>query len=123
MIKSGDIVCATYGDFNGEKRVGVFLVIYSERFDRIYTSGHTNLTCAKITTNNLLGNSYTVRIKKGDANMDNECLVNLSKLHTFTKEQVYKTIGTVNADTMLKVFKEVRAFNNEVEQQLLDYVA
>ena len=121
-LNVGDIVCANYNGFDGEKRVGIFLIIYSERQDRMYTNGHTNLTCVKVTTNNLLGNSYTVRIKPGEANLENECIVNLSKLHTFTKEQIYKKLGSLSSNTMFNVFKELRAFNNEMEQQILDSI-
>ena len=121
-LNVGDIVCANYNGFDGEKRVGIFLIIYSERQDRIYTTGHTNLTCVKVTTNNLLGNSYTVRLRAGDANLENECIVNLSKLHTFTKEQIYKKLGSLSSNTMFNIFKELRAFNNEMEQQILDSI-
>lgn len=122
MLRVGDVVCAKYNGFNGEEKVGIFLIIYSEKQDRIYTTGHTNLNCAKITTNNLLGNSYTVRLRQGDANLDTDCIVNLSKQHVFTKEQVYKKLGTLNATSMFNVFKELRAFNSEVEQQILENI-
>ena len=121
-LSVGDIVCANYNGFDGEKKVGIFLIIYSERQDRMYTNGHTNLTCVKVTTNNLLGNSYTVRLRAGDANLENECIVNLSKLHTFTKEQIYKKLGSLSSNTMFNIFKELRAFNNEMEQQILDSI-
>lgn len=122
MYRVGDVVCANYNGFNGEPKVGIFLILYSEKQDRLYTSGHTNLNCAKITTNNLLGNSYTVRLKQGEANLDTECIVNLSKQHVFCKEQVYKKLGSISANSMFKVFKELRAFNNEVEQQILENI-
>ena len=121
-LSVGDVICANYNGFDGEKRVGIFLIVYDERQDRIYTTGHTNLTCVKVTTNNLLGNSYTVRLRAGDANLENECIVNLSKLHTFTKEQIYKKLGSLSSNTMFNIFKELRAFNNEMEQQILDSI-
>lgn len=121
-LSVGDIVCVNYNGFDGSPKVGIFLIVYSERQDRIYTNGHTNLTCVKITTNNLLGNSYTVRIKAGEANLENDCIINISKLHTFTKEQIYKKIGTLGSNQMFNVFKEMRSFNNEVEQQILENV-
>lgn len=121
-LSVGDIVCANYNGFDGEKKVGIFLIIYSERQDRMYTNGHTNLTCVKVTTNNLLGNSYTVRLRVGDANLENECIVNLSKMHTFTKEQIYKKLGRLSSNTMFNIFKELRAFNNEMEQQILENI-
>ena len=121
-LSVGDVICANYNGFDGEKRVGIFLIVYDERQDRIYTTGHTNLTCAKITSNNLLGNSYTVRIKPGEANLESSCIINLSKMHTFVKEQIYKKLGRLSSNTMFNVFKELRAFNNEMEQQILENI-
>lgn len=118
----GDIVCANYNGFDGEPKVGLFLIIYNERQDRLYTTGHTNLNCVKITTNNLLGNGYTVRVKSGEGGLENDCLINLSKTHVFTKEQIYKKIGRLSSNTMFNVFKELRAFNNEMEQQILENI-
>ena len=109
-----------YPTFDGEKVTGIFLIVYSERFDRVYTSGHTNLNCVKITTNNFQGNSYVVRLRKGNANLDKDCLVNLSKVFTFRKEQVFRKLGSLDGKTMLNVFKEMRAFNQEVENQILE---
>lgn len=120
--KVGDVVCATYGDFNGEKRVGIFVVLYSERQDRKYTNGHTNLNVAKITTNNLLGDSYTVRLRPGDGGLDNDCIVNISKMLVITKEQVYKKIGSLDSKTMFNIFKELREFNIELEKQVLENI-
>lgn len=120
--KVGDVVCANYGNFNGEKTVGIFLIIYSEKQDRIYSDGHSNLNACKITTNNFMGDSYTVRLYEGDANLENSSLVNISKIHTLTREQVYKKIGTLKQDKMLKVYKELRNFNSEVESQIMEVI-
>ena len=120
--KVGDVVCASYGNFAGEKSVGIFLIIYSEKQDRIYSDGHYNFNSVKITTNNFLGDSYTVRLYEGDANLENPSLVNISKVHTLSKEQVYKKIGTLKQDKMLKVFKELRNFNSEVESQIMEVI-
>ena len=120
--KVGDVVCATYGNFEGEKVVGIFLIIYSERQDRIYSDGHSNFNAVKITTNNFLGDSYTVRLYQGDANLESNCLVNISKVHTLSKDQVYKKLGTLPNMKMLKVFKELRNFNNEVESQIMEVI-
>ena len=120
--KVGDVVCANYGKFDGEKSVGIFLIIYSERQDRIYSDGHSNFNAVKITTNNFQGDSYTVRLYEGDANLDSSCLINLSKIHTLSRDQVYKKLGSLKSDKMLKVFKELRNFNNEVESQIMEVI-
>ena len=120
--KVGYVVFASYGNFTGEKSVGIFLIIYSEKQDRIYSDGHSNFNAVKITTNNFLGDSYTVRLYEGDGNLENPSLVNISKVHTLSRDQVYKKIGTLKEDKMLKVFKELRNFNNEVEAQIMEVI-
>ena len=120
--KVGDVVCANYGGFDGEKKIGIFLIIYSEKQDRIYSDGHTNFNAIKITTNNFLGDSYTVRIYAGDANLESNCLANISKVHTLSKDQIYKKLGSLKSITMFKVFKELRNFNNEVESQIMETI-
>lgn len=118
--KVGDVVCANYGNFDCKKTIGIFLIIYSERQDRIYSDGHSNFNAIKITTNNFLGDSYTVRIFPGDGNLETNCLANISKVHTLSKEQIYKKLGTLKNSTMFKVFKELRNFNNEMESQIME---
>ena len=66
MYRTGDIVCVSYGDFNGDTRVGLFLIIYNEKQDRHYSSNHSNILCAKLTTNIFQGDGYVVRLYKGD---------------------------------------------------------
>ena len=116
----GDVVCSNYGKFNGDTSVGIFLVIYSEREDRRYTDCHSNYNLLKITSNNLLGDGYTVRLYKGDGGLDNDSLVNVSKIHTVSKDQVYKKIGSLEQHTMLRIYKELKKFNNEVEYQVME---
>ena len=118
-MKSGDVVCATYGDFNCEKRVGIFVVLYSENNDRKYSYGHSNILACKITTNNFQGDSYTVRIYQGDGGLEDDCLVNVSKVHTFATTQVYKKLGHLKKSTMSNIYKELRRFNYEVESQVM----
>jgi len=120
MYRTGDVVCASYGDFNGDKRVGIFVVLYSEKQDRTYSGTHSNYVCAKITTNNLIGDGYTVRLNKGEANLENDCLVNVSKFHTFTSNQIYKLLGRLSQRSAMLIFKEHRKFNQELEEQMLE---
>jgi mRNA-degrading endonuclease toxin of MazEF toxin-antitoxin module len=120
VYRTGDIVCISYGDFNGETRVGIFLIVYNEKQDRHYTSSHSNILCAKITTNSFQGDGYTARLKKGEANLQEDCLVSLSKLHTFTNERAYKLIGRLEPYRMSQIFKEYHKFNQEIENQLME---
>ena len=120
MYRTGDIVCGSYGDFNGDTRVGLFLVIYNEKQDRHYSSNHSNILCAKLTTNNFQGDGYVVRLYKGDSGLQEDCFVNLSKLHTFTNERAYKLIGRLEPSRMVKIFKEFNKFNQEICNQMME---
>lgn len=120
MYRTGDIVCVSYGDFNGNTRVGLFLIIYNEKQDRHYSSNHSNILCAKLTTNNFQGDGYVVRLYKGDSGLQEDCFVNLSKLHTFTNERAYKLIGRLEPSRMVKIFKEFNKFNQEINNQMME---
>lgn len=120
-IKSGDIILASYGKFDGTTGSGIFLVLYCESSDRRYASNiRDNVICAKITTNNLLGDSYVVRLRQGEANIKEESLVNISKLHVLANNQVIRVIGTLNQGKMTMIYKEYHNFNSEIERQLLE---
>lgn len=122
MYRVGDIISVSYGDFEGNPRVGLFLIIYGERQDRSYSSNHSNLTCAKITSNAVLGDAYMCKLYQGEGDLNCTSFVNLSKLQTFEERQVIKRIGTLRNTTMLRVFKEFKRFNRELEQQILDTI-
>ena len=120
MYRTGDVVCASYGDFEGTKRVGVFFIMYSEKQDRTYSGNHSNYVCVKLTTNNFLGDGYTVKINKGEANLENDCLVNVSKIHTFTHSQIYKLVGRMSEKMSMRIYKEYKRFQQEMEEQMLE---
>ena len=120
MYRVGDVVCIDYNDFTGNKKIGLFLIIYSERQDRSYSAGHSNITCVKLTTNNFRGDSYVVKLHRGDANLQEDCLVNLSKIHTFISKNNYKIIGRLGPNEMSRVFKELTKFNQEVLNQVME---
>lgn len=122
MYRVGDIVCATYGDFDCEKRVGIFLIIYSEKQDRQYSDGHSNYTVLKITSNNFQGDGYVVKLRRGECNLDNDCLINVGKVHTLSKDQIYRSLGTLSQDKMLRVYKEFKKFIYETELQMMELI-
>ena len=120
MYRTGDIVCISYGDFNGELRVVLFLILYNEKQDRHYSSNHSNILCAKLNTNNFKGDDYVVSLYKGDSGLQEDYFVNLSKLHTFTNERAYKLIGRLEPSRMVKIFKEFNKFNQEINNQMME---
>lgn len=120
--KVGDVIIAKYNDFDGNERKGIFLVIYNERQDRSYASNHSNLTCAKITTNGLVCDNYVVKLKQGDGNLEKDCMVNLSKIHTLSVDKVIGRFGSLNRNIMTRILKTYTRFNNEVMTQIMDLI-
>lgn len=120
--KPGDIILANYGKFDGNNGVGLFVILYCEAYDRRYISNKDNVICAKITTNNLLGDSYVVRIRQGEANIKEESLVNISKLHVLANNQITRIIGSLSPNKMTMIYKEYHNFNSEIERQILERV-
>ena len=109
MIDSGTIITARYNDFEGEARVGLFLVLYDEKND-INTNMAGNFLACKITTQLTQSTNYVYALKKSKYSfLDKDCLITLSKLHTISLNQfdVHKhVIGKLDSDTMVKVYKE-----------------
>ena len=118
-IGVGDIVICNYGKFNGDIEKGVFLVLYTETKDSRYLEKRTNITVAKITTNNFYGDSYVVSLRQGEGNLKQNSLVSLSKIHTFALPQVEGYIGTLGKSEMISVYKQYHNFVTETEKQVL----
>lgn len=117
----GDIVLATYRDFSDTLKNGIFLIIYNEKQDRSYSSGHGNIICAKITTQ-LDVDTYCVKVKQGDLNLDKNCVINVSKTTVFKTDSVLKIIGHCDRYYMKNILKAYLRFTSEVQRQIMDLV-
>ena len=119
----GTIVCANYGDFNGEKRVGLFFVIYDEQIDNNVFS-KKNVVALKITSQTTLVSNYVATISNiKNQFLDKPCMVACSKVHVLHKEDnVYKVLGMVDPSTCKKVFQSYFKFISETERQLIDRI-
>ena len=119
----GSIVCSQYSDFDGERRTGIFLIIYDETLD---TSLLHNKNCIalKLTTQNTLVNNYVVAINTELNNfLDSDSLVCCSKLHLLNKtKEIYKYLGQLDNYTYKRVVKVYSKFARELERQMLDRV-
>lgn len=119
----GTVVCATYQDFEGKDRVGLFCVLYDEQLDNNVFE-KKNTICAKISSQTTLVGNYSVRIPiKEDRNnfLNTQCIVCCSKLHVLHKQtNIYKVLGILDKSTYSQVVKSYLKFSNEMQRQLID---
>jgi hypothetical protein len=123
LLKPGTIVCANYADFQGNKLVGLFLVLYDEQIDASHNY-KGNITAVKVTTSLNMCSNYCVCLKEEGVNdfLDKDCFALCSKVITLDKEQVYKVLGCLHPRTLRQVYKCYRRYETEVERQLEDYI-
>lgn len=119
----GTIVCSNYNTFEGEQKVGLFLVLYDEQNDNSIID-NKNVIGLKLSTKNACVSNYSVAIDTKLNNfLDQECLVCCSKLHTLHKtEQIYKVLGQLHPATYHKVLKVFMKFNQEITNQLISNI-
>ncbi len=117
----GTVICSQFGGFDGENRIGIFVVLYDEQTDKNVLEDN-NIMAVKVSTKDTCITNYSVPINRQLNNfMDDDCIVCCSKVHTLhKKEQVYKILGTLHPATYHKVFKVYSKFNNEVMNTLIN---
>ena len=120
-LAPGTVVCATYQDFDGKDRIGVFCVLYDEQLDNnVFTKKNT--VCVKISTQNTLVSNYSVKVNM-DRNefMKSPCIICCSKVHLLHKEtNIYKVLGQLDNGTYKEITKAYLKFSSEVQRQLMD---
>lgn len=121
MITTGTVIKTKYNDFDGIERVGLFLVLYTEKFDTNVQFSSNFLAC-KITTQMSQTPNYCYPLLKEKIDfLDKDCMVTCSKLHTFTVTNIdlkKDVLGHLSKETMLNVYKQYRKFQRMLEMQL-----
>lgn len=122
VLRPGTILCASYTDFQGNKQVGIFCVLYDEQLDSS-NNFKGNIVALKVTTSYNMIVNYCVPLNDGRNDFfDKDCIALCSKVHTMEKEQVYKILGTLHPYTLRQVYKVYRRFVTELERQMEDYI-
>lgn len=120
VLVPGTIICSNYNSFDGEKRVGLFVVLYDEQSDNNVLDKN-NIIAIKLSTQNTCVSNYSVAVETKLNNFLNDsCIACCSKVHTLHKrEQVYKKLGVLHPATYHRIYKAFMRFQNEVSNQLL----
>ncbi len=119
----GTIVCAAYNEFEGERKAGIFCVLYDEQLDNNILQ-KKNVFAIKLTTQTTLTGNYSVEVllNRNDF-LDKQCVACCSKVHILHKiHNVYKVLGVLDPITMKNIYKTYNRFVTEVERQILDRV-
>lgn len=116
----GTIVCSNFNTFDGEKKVGLFVILYDEQLDNTMIDD-MNVLAIKLSTQNSCVANYSVQISTDLNNfLNDDCIACCSKVHTLHKrDQIYKVLGQLHPATYHRVFKTYAKFANEVQNQLL----
>lgn len=120
-LDAGTIVCSNYNTFEGEQKVGLFLILYDEQNDNSLIDDK-NVVALKISTKGTCIPNYSVPIDTQLNNfLDDNCIICCSKLHTLhKKQQIYKVLGRLHPATYHKAFKVFMKFNNALTSQLIN---
>lgn len=123
ILVPGSVVCASIGDFNGNKKIALFLVLYDEQNDN-GTIDDKNVIALKLSTQTTCANNYIVPIdSKTNDFLDKNCVACCSKLHTLHKvSNIYKLLGVVSPNTLKRVYKVYTKFQNELNNQILNKI-
>lgn len=120
-LMAGTIVCAKFGDFNNEEKIGLFCILYDEQIDGNILNKE-NVYAVKLTTQGTTLGDYTVPINMmRNSYLETQCAACCSKVHTLhKKKQVYKTLGMLDRATYGRIVKTHVNFMHKVEKQMLD---
>jgi len=120
-IIPGTMIVTKYSNFAGTQENGVFFVLYNEDYDP-NTTYKNNLTCCKVTSQIKFVDNYCIPLSTIDVPfLKMNSFAMCSKLHTiFNAEEDIKILGVVSDRVLLKVYKSVKSFLNEVDKQMMN---
>ena len=117
----GTIVASNFNTFDGEPKVGLFVVLYDEQSDMDNMTDTKNVIAVKLSTQNTLVSSYVVRVNKDRHEfLDNDCIACCGKIHILHKtKQIYKVLGELTPGTYKNVYKMYETFKEAMNKQMM----
>ena len=117
----GDVVLCVYSNFNNEKEVGLFAVIYDNSLDE-NTPHKDNFMGCKITSQNQWQYPYYVNVHKGDGNLDCDSKIACSLLHMLHKKSMLRLIGHLSKRKIQEMRKKLQKFEKDVDKMFEEVV-
>lgn len=119
----GSVICSKYNCFDGENRVGIFVVLYDEQSD-IQTISSKNIIAVKLSSKNTCVENYAVEINKKSCDfLQESSICCCSKIHVLHKQdQVYKILGQLPTSVYKSIYKTFTRFQNVLNNQMLNYL-
>lgn len=117
----GTIVASKFNTFDGDSKVGLFVVLYDEQSDTNNLIDTKNVVAVKLSTQNTLVSNYVVRVNRDRHSfLDNDCVACCSKLHILHKtKQIYKILGELDPGTYKNMYKMYETFKESVSKQMM----
>lgn len=114
---AGDIVVSKYRDINGDDKVGIFCILYLERYDTNIECAN-NVVCVKVTTKYHPKYKYYVDLPKEVANIQENSRICPSKLYTIKYTDIHKRIGRLNKDVLKQVLDNFTLWSDNAKKQM-----
>lgn len=123
LFVPGTIVLTDYRDFDGQVRQGVFCILYDEALDP-NTDHKFNVVAVKVTTSQKQLGVYSVPLNYDDKNnfLKELSYAMCSKIHVISKNSIRCSLGRLEKDTYLHVYKTYKRFQNEMDKELISYI-
>ena len=114
----GDVVLCTYSNFDNEKEIGLFAVVYDNSLDE-NTPHKDNFMGCKITSQNQWQYPYYVNVPKGCGNLDYDSRLACSLLHMIHKKNIIRVVGHLSKRKIREMRKKLQKFEKDVDKMFM----
>lgn len=115
-IEAWDIVTSPYTDINGDRKIGLFLIIYTEEGDP-NDFNNRNVTGLKLTSKDLYANVYRTLVTVKDVpKLTSNSYVYANKVSTLLARHC-RVVSKLPADLCEEVINKLNIYLNQVQAQ------
>lgn len=115
-IETWDIVTSPYTDINGDRKIGLFLIIYTEEGDP-NDFNNRNVTGLKLTSKDLYANVYRTLVTVKDVpKLTSNSYVYANKVSTLLARHC-RVVSKLPADLCEEVISKLNIYLNQVQAQ------
>ena len=115
-IEAWDIVTSPYTDINGDRKIGLFLIIYTEEEDP-NDFNNRNVTGLKLTSKDLYANVYRTLVTVKDVpKLTSNSYVYANKVSTLLARHC-RVVSKLPADLCEEVISKLNIYLNQIQTQ------